>query len=77
MLTIGEVAGRLGLSGGAVRRLVARGELAHHRFGRCIRIAEWDLDELVRRSRVEGRPDDEDLSHLTTIRVPAGKGYGR
>jgi hypothetical protein len=36
------------------RRLVARGDLAHHRIGRRVYLDLVDLDEYVERHRVDG-----------------------
>jgi len=41
--TIGDVAETLGLSIRSVRRQIASGQLAAHRFGGAVRIAEADL----------------------------------
>jgi excisionase family DNA binding protein len=41
--TITDVAEMLGLSVRSVRRLIARAELAVHRFGGAVRVAEADL----------------------------------
>ena len=51
-LTIQEVAHALGLSERMVRAIVARGDLPHHRFGRCVRIKRTDLDEFTAQCRI-------------------------
>ncbi len=47
LLTIPDVARRLGLSPSTVRRLVRRGELPRIRVGRSVRFREADLTELI------------------------------
>jgi excisionase family DNA binding protein len=47
-LTIKDVAERLGLSTKTVRRLIERGELRVHRFGRSIRISEEDYNTFAK-----------------------------
>lgn len=47
LLTIPEVAQRLGVSSSTVRRLVDRGELARVRVGHSIRFREADLAGLI------------------------------
>jgi excisionase family DNA binding protein len=51
LLTVDEVADALGICARTVRRLIARGELATHRLGRAVRVAEDDYRRLVARSR--------------------------
>ena len=51
LLTIPDVARRLIASIWHVRRLIARGELPVHRFGRLVRVSEDDLARLVAASR--------------------------
>lgn len=48
-----QVAEELGLTPRTVYGLVNRGELAAHRFGRVIRVRREDLDDFLRRSRVQ------------------------
>jgi excisionase family DNA binding protein len=45
--TIYEVARDLGVSTRTVRRWIAAGELAHHRFGSSVRISRIDLEMLL------------------------------
>ncbi len=47
LLTVREVATRLGVCTASVYRLCARGELAHHRIGSAIRVAPADLARLL------------------------------
>ncbi len=42
-LTVGQVAARLEVSVKTIRRWVQNGDLAHHRFGRQVRISLADL----------------------------------
>ena len=42
-LTVDQVAARLGVSVKTIRRWVQNGDLAHHRFGRQVRISPTDL----------------------------------
>ena len=51
LLTIEDVADRLAVSTRTVRRLIEAGELAVHRIGRAVRIAEADLQSYLRRVR--------------------------
>ena len=51
LLTVGQVADHLGASTRHVRRLIARGELPVHRFGRLVRISPDDLVRLIAASR--------------------------
>jgi excisionase family DNA binding protein len=51
LLTVGQVADHLGASTRHVRRLIARGELPVHRFGRLVRISPDDLARLIAASR--------------------------
>ena len=50
-LTIDEVAELLRLSTRQVRRLVTRGDIAVHRFGRALRISGADLETYMTRCR--------------------------
>jgi excisionase family DNA binding protein len=47
MLTVAAAADQLQLSTKTVRRMIARGELISHRFGRSLRISEEDLRRFV------------------------------
>ncbi len=51
-LSVEEVASELGVSTKHVRRLIARGEIVSHRFGRAVRIARDDFDRFVGCCRV-------------------------
>ena len=51
MLTAAAVAKRLGVSTKTVRRWIEAGELKAHRFGRCVRISEDDLQDFIKRHR--------------------------
>ena len=53
LLTIEQAAERINMSVRYVRRLVAERRIAFHKFGRAVRIATVDLDELVAGGRVE------------------------
>lgn len=50
-LSVNDVAEELGVSSKHVRRMIARGDLRIHRFGKVIRIARDDLDRDVDRHR--------------------------
>lgn len=52
MLTVPEAAQRLRLSQAKVRALIGEGALGHHRFGRAVRVAEDDLEDFLKRTRV-------------------------
>ena len=51
MLTVKQVAERLGISRGLVYKLVRAGELGSHRIGAAIRIAEDQLREYLDKAR--------------------------
>ncbi len=51
-LSVEKVASELGVSTKHVRRLIARGEIVIHRFGRVVRIARDDFDRFVGCCRV-------------------------
>ncbi len=55
LLTVRQVADRLGLSTATVYKLCDRGELAHVRISNAIRIAPADLAAFVERQRQTGR----------------------
>ena len=50
-LSIEQVADVIQLSTKQVRRIIKRGELAHHRFGRLYRISPADLDSFLAQRR--------------------------
>ena len=50
MLTLTEVAGRLGVSVETVRRLIKRGNLKAVKVGNQLRVREADLDDYIRRA---------------------------
>jgi excisionase family DNA binding protein len=52
LLTVNQTSERLGVSTKHVRRLIANGELPHHRIGRLIRITDADLMAFIRLRRV-------------------------
>lgn len=51
LLTVAEVAARLGLCTKTVRRRIADGGLPVHRLGRSLRVSEADLGAYLERSR--------------------------
>jgi excisionase family DNA binding protein len=51
LLRVEAVATRLAVSTRHVRRLIAAGDLPVHRIGRSVRVAEEDLERLLRQSR--------------------------
>jgi len=53
MLTIDEAAARMNMSPRHIRRLVAERRIAHHRFGRSVRLAPEDVDAYIAAGRVE------------------------
>ena len=53
LLTVEEVAERLGTSVRFVRRLVFERRIAYHKVGRHVRIAARDLDAFIRAGRVD------------------------
>jgi excisionase family DNA binding protein len=50
-LKVEQIARELNVSDKHVRRLIARGELASHRFGDVVRVARKTLDQYIERSR--------------------------
>ena len=55
-LTARQVAETLGIAKTSVYDHIARGDLAHHRVGRLVRIRRHDLDAYIDRARVEVCP---------------------
>jgi excisionase family DNA binding protein len=55
LLTVDEVAERLGTSARFVRRLIAERRIAYTKLGRHVRIAARDLDAFVASGRIEPR----------------------
>lgn len=49
-LTVPEVAEKLKLSRMSVYRLISKGELPYHEFGKAFRISRAELDAYVKRS---------------------------
>lgn len=72
MLTVQEVARKLGCSAGCVYQLVSRGDMPHVRIGvgrGVIRVRESDLDRFISRNlrgrlRSVGDPPRHDLKKL-------------
>jgi excisionase family DNA binding protein len=57
LFTVEQIEVASGLSGSAVRRAIRSGDLACHRFGRAVRVAEDDyLAWLARHRRGKRRP---------------------
>ncbi len=50
-LTVPDAAKRLGLNDKTVREMIARGDLAHYRIGRLIRLTEDDIAAYVESAR--------------------------
>lgn len=55
LLTVRQVAERLGVSAATVYVLVARGELAHVRVSNAIRVAPADLEAFIAAKTIEGK----------------------
>jgi excisionase family DNA binding protein len=53
MLTVEAAARRLGMSTRHLRRLVAERQIAHHRFGRLVRLDPADVEAYIAAGRVE------------------------
>lgn len=51
LLRVAEVAELLGVCERTVRRLIAGGELRHHRIGHAVRVSEADLRAYLERAR--------------------------
>lgn len=49
--SINDLAGLFGCSTKTVRRMIERGDLQHHRFGRSIRVSQADLDRYIQNCR--------------------------
>jgi excisionase family DNA binding protein len=56
MLTVRQVAERLGLSRAQVYAMCSSGKLPHHRFGGAIRVSEEQLAAYLRSSEVAPAP---------------------
>jgi excisionase family DNA binding protein len=54
-LTVAQVARRLAVSQGLVRKLIKSGEIPHYRFRRLVKIAEIDVQAYLDASRRLGR----------------------
>jgi excisionase family DNA binding protein len=63
-----EAAERLGITVRTLYRLIDHGELPAYKFGRVIRLQEADVDDFIRRSRIEPGslehlyPESKDIS---------------
>ena len=64
MLNVQQIAKRLGLSTRVIYRAIDCGDLAHHRFGRQIRVTEAQFNDFVDRTRVEMKSDSPRLQDL-------------
>jgi excisionase family DNA binding protein len=51
LLSVDAVAEQLGMCAKTIRRLIDRGELRAHRFGRAIRVSEDDLAVFIKMGR--------------------------
>jgi excisionase family DNA binding protein len=56
LLSVPEVACRLGTSERFVRRLIAQRRIRYHKLGRHVRIAAGDLDAFIAAGKVEANP---------------------
>ena len=59
MLKIPEFAGRLGLSDGAVKKMVARRQITIVKIGRSVRIPESELNRLIKAGTRPATPEAE------------------
>lgn len=57
-MTTAEVCDRLSVSIDKVQRLVASGELAGYKFGRCLRISLRSIEAYLRASRIKIDPEE-------------------
>ena len=71
-LDVLQVAERLSVSPGLVRRLVERGEIPHHRFGRLVKIDQADVDAYLAGSRRIGEAVSPARA-LQHLRPPAAR----
>ena len=53
LLTVNEVARRLGTEPRFVRRLITERRIEYHKVGRYVRISEAALDDFIKAGRVE------------------------
>jgi excisionase family DNA binding protein len=53
LLTIDDVAARLGVQPRFVRRLVQQRRIPFHKIGKFVRFEQMDLDEFIDRGRVD------------------------
>ena len=72
-MTVKEAASRLGLSVPEVYQIIARGELAHYRYGRRIVLKPADLAAFEERHRVESRPSGSKPSVRSRQLVPGDR----
>ena len=73
MLTVAEVARRLGLREGTVRLWISRGKLAHVRLGRrAVRIPVEEVERLIRENTIPSR-DDRRAAGGGRERGPSGR----
>lgn len=55
MLTVSEVATRLGLKPATIRVWIARREIGHCKLGRAVRVPEAEIERLVRENLIPAR----------------------
>ena len=72
MLSVREVAERLGISIGLVYKKASAGEIRHHRFGRRIVFSEEQIREFLQKTEVasDRLPIPRVYRHITRIGSP-------
>ena len=69
MLTVFEVAQRLGVSRGLVYKLINRGDMECHRVGSVIRVAESQLQGYLERTHSGGGTDPFAVTEFKHLKV--------
>ena len=59
ILTIDQIAKKLGFHRHTVERWILRGELTASKLGKEYRIRESDLDDFMTRKQIKPRPEDQ------------------
>ena len=57
MLTVTQVADRLGLKPGTIRLWIAKRKLAHIKLSRAVRVPEAEVERLIRENTIPARRD--------------------
>lgn len=57
MLTVAQVADRLGLKPATIRLWIAKRKLAHVKLSRAVRVPEAEVERLIRENTIPARRD--------------------